>query len=354
MKHTINLEPALESLDGRQLNDMIQMWLDACRLRQDVSEHTVIGYCNKVAYFCDWWSDVGPWCNWELTKAKLNQFGDYLMTVKTQYRKNLEYNSRRDVLRRLKQCFKWAFDNDIISRDITPWVPATSGEAPLRERATLDELAKLMVAAGQSGCPIRDQALVAVYVGTGLRKMEAAYLDVTDVRVNADLSGTATVRKAKKVKGRTVQGRVVAFDKWTGSYLVKLIDTYPSPSGPLFRVQTGNRLTPMAAYRAVKNAIERAGLETKIEGPHDLRRNFATWFSKTHRGELYGRLLSKQLGHSHFIMTDHYILHDADDLADVIESPLAGYKLPELEPKRVAVPSRLQPTRKAHAVHAEK
>jgi integrase len=321
---------------------LIQLWLDKQRLRPDVADRTVTGYANKVHYFVEWWTDVGAWCGWELTKDKLGQFGDWLLTVQTQYGGPLEYNSRRDILRRLKQCFKWAFEQDYIGRDITPWVPVAVGSAPLRERATLNELAALMAAAGGSGCPVRDQALVAIYVGTGLRKMEAAGLNLEDIRMDADLSGTAVVRRAKKVKGRQVQARVIAFDRWTGHYLAALMDTYAEQSGPLFRVTGGGRITEMAAYRAVKKAIERAGLAERIEGPHDLRRNFATWFSKTHRGELHGRLLSKQLGHSGFVMTDHYILHDASDLTEVIRSPLADYAPADLAGNRVAVPSRLQ------------
>lgn len=323
MKHSINLDPAQDVLDGRELTKLVKMWLDQCRLRSDVADHTVDCYAGRIQYFCEWWDAVGPWCEWELSKDKLLQFGDWLMTVNSQYGKPLEYNSRKDILKRLRQCLRWAKARDYLTYDITSWVPQTSGSAPLRERATLDELALLMRSAALSRCPVRDQALVAFYIGTGVRKMEAAWLDVKDIRMNADLSGTATVRRAKRVKGREIQSRVIAFDRWTGNYLVRLLDSYPEQSGPLFRLRSGKRLTPMAAYRAVKNAIERAGLTDRIQGPHDLRRNFATWFSKRHRGELYGRLLSRQLGHSAFVMTDQYILHDADDLVDVIRSPLA-------------------------------
>ena len=93
MKHSINLEPAQEVLDGRQLVNLIHLWLEKTRLRPDVSDHTVSGYTNRVAYFCDWWTEVGPWCQWELTRDKLGQFGDWLITVKSQYHKPLEYNS---------------------------------------------------------------------------------------------------------------------------------------------------------------------------------------------------------------------------------------------------------------------
>jgi site-specific recombinase XerD len=325
VKHSINLEPVQDSLDGRQLVELIDLWLDRLRLRRDIHQRTVEGYANRVAYFCEWWAGVGPWCEWELTRDKLHQFGDWLMTVETQYHKPLEYNSRHDILKRLRQCFKWAKNLDYLPLDLAAWVPAAVGEAPLRERATLDELAALMLAAGASRMPVRDRALMAFYIGTGVRKMEAAGLNVKDIRMHADLSGTAAIRKAKKVRGRAVQGRVVAFDAWTGRYLAALMDTYKEPAGPLFRVRSGKRMSAMAAYQAVKKAIARAGLGDRIAGPHDLRRNFATWFSKTHRGELHGRLLSRQLGHAQFSMTDHYILHDAGDLEEVIRSPLADY-----------------------------
>jgi site-specific recombinase XerD len=325
VKHTINLEPAQEILDGRQLNKLIHLWLEKQRLRSDVSSHTVGCYANKVAYFVEWWEHVGPWCGWELTKDRLGQFGDWLLTVMSQYGTSLEYNTRKDILKRLRQCFRWAKRKDYLSCDITSWVPDAVGEAPLRERATLDELAALMAAAATSQCAVRDQALIAIYIGTGVRRTEAVGIDVADIRMNADLSGTAKVRRAKRVKGRQVRGRIVAFDRWTGHYLAALLDTYSDPSGPLFRSRLGQRLGDASAYQAVKRAISRAGLANRIEGPHDLRRNFATWFSKTHRGELHGRLLSRQLGHSGFAMTDHYILHDADDLVEVIRSPLADY-----------------------------
>lgn len=326
MRHTINLEPSDESLDGRQLDRLVRLWLERLERRPDLSPTTVTGYANRVQYFLDWWADVGPWCDWELTKDKLLQFGSWLATVESQYRKPLSYNSRRDVLRRLRQCLAWAFRHGYMSRDITPWLPAADGAAPLRERATLEELAMLMRAAGRGGCPVRDQALIALFVGTGLRKMEAVSLDVNDIRMDADQSGTATVRKAKKVRGRTVQGRVVAFDAWTGHYVGRLLDSYDAPGGPLFRIPEGTRrIGGQAAYRVVKRAIARAGLAERIQGPHDLRRNFATWFAKEHRGEMHARLLSKQLGHARFAQTDQYILHDADDLAEVIRSPLADF-----------------------------
>jgi integrase len=349
MLHPINLEPTQEALDGRNLNTLIRLWVEHCQRRSDLDPHTVAGYASKVGYFCEWWEAVGPWCGYELTRERLLQFGDWLATVKSQYGKPLSYNSRKDVMRRLRQVFRWAHEREYTSRNFAIWLPDVSGSEPLRERASVDELAQLMLAAGKGGCPVRDQALVAFLIGTGLRKMEAVGVDVGDVRMDADQSGTVAVHNAKRVGGRSVQGRVVAFDAWTGAYLAKLMDTYPEQSGPLFRIPEGTRrIGGEAAYRIVKRAIKRAGLERRIQGPHDLRRAFATWFSLTHRGELEGRLLSKQLGHSRFAQTDKYILHDASDLRDVITSPLASYPLPPPEGEGVVARQGLLPEKRGN------
>lgn len=324
MKYSINLDPAEEVLDGRNLDQLIKLYLERCRADPHVLSQTVTGYANALAYFREWWREVGPWFGWELTEARLGEYGEWLAQAKTQYGKPVSYNYQKCCLTRLKQCFGWASEKHI-PRDIARWVPTPIGSAPLRQRASLDDLAALMAAAGGSGCPTRDQAYVALLIGTGLRKMEAANLDIPDVRMNGDRAGTATVQ-AKRVKGRSVQSRVVAFDRWTGHYLAPLLGSYQQPAGPVFRSDDGlRRLSAMAAYRLVKGAIERAGLEGVIQGPHDLRRNFASWFSQQHRGEVYGSLLSKQLGHAQFTMTDKYILQSADDLAAVIESPLAQH-----------------------------
>jgi len=330
MQHSINLAPEKDTLDGRHLDKLIKLWLDWCESYLPPS--TVHGYKDKVSYFTGWWADVGPWHNYELSEDTLIQFNRWLNSARSNRGGPLAYNTRLDVLRRLRQCLRWAFQRGYTNqRDFSVWVPKPDGSAPLRQRASLEDLSALMLAAGKSIYPLRDKALIALFIGTGVRRSEAIGLDVSDLRMDADSSGTASIRKAKRVKGRAVQGRVVAFDAWTGSYLAALLDSLP-PAGPLFRIPDGDRrIGSQAAYRIVKRAIKRAGMEDRIQGPHDLRRNFTTWFARTHRGDAYGRLLSKQLGHSSSAMTGRYDLSDVDDLREVIVSPLAGVSQPYID-----------------------
>jgi site-specific recombinase XerD len=325
MKHSINLDPDRDTLDGRELSNLVRLWLDHCRSR--LPAYTVAGYEDKVSYFVRWWADVGHWLNWEVSEDTLLQFNLWLNTIESRYHRPLSYNSKRDVLRRLRQCLRWAFVRGYTNqRDFSNWVPAADGSAPLRQRVSLDDLGKLMIAADQAVWPERDTAFVALLIGTGMRRAEAVGLDVSDVRIDSDLSGTAVIRHAKRVKGRQQQGRVVAFDSWTGRYLVRLIDVYKDPSSALFLSSpNSSRMSLKTAERIVKRAIHRAGLDGRIQGPHDLRRHFTTWFSLQHADNPFaGRLLSRQLGHSAFAMTSRYILDDAEELRGVIRSPLAG------------------------------
>lgn len=323
MKHTINLQPDADILDGRNLLRLLDLWLESCRAR--LPEDTVQGYAYKLDYFRQWWTDVGPWRNWELTEDALLSFEQWLASTSSDHGKPLAYHTRKDVLRRLRSVLRWAQSRGYTDRrDFTAWVPQPSGSAPLRTACTLDDLRRLMDSAGASPTPLRDKAVVALFIGTGIRLAECAALAVTDITLDADSSGSAVIRHAKRVKGRQVQGRIIAIDAWTGRHLLAYLDSLPTRQKHLWSAYEQRPASEKTIYRIVKRAILRAGLADKLQGPHDLRRNFATWYSRTHPGEAEAHVLSKQLGHAQYSMTARYSLLDASDLRRHITSPLAG------------------------------
>lgn len=312
----INLAPAEEVLRAEHLDALIQAWLDTCATR--LPKHTAEGYANKVAHFRRWWSTYGPAHGWKLRRGDLVAFANYLV------QKKLSYNSRKDVLRRLRQMFLWALQNNYTDgRNYAVWVPPAEGSAPMRTVTPLLSLKRLVAAAGRTSNPGRDRAILAILIGTGLRRSEAAGLNVQDIQIDADGSGMAQVWEAKRVKGREVQSRLVAFDRHTGRYLVEWLNIYNVQFGPLFPSAHGGKLSSQGIYKVVKAIIRDAGLEGEIQGPHDLRRAFATYFERRRRGEGHGRLLSKQLGHANYRMTSQYSLQDIEDVREVITSPFA-------------------------------
>lgn len=321
--YRINLKPREQELEGSELSALIDLWLADLRTRLPLS--TVDGYEIKIAYFRDWWRQCGPALGWSLNRSALAKFNRWLTDdAMTKQGKCLSYHTRNDVVRRLRQLFRWGLDREYLPIDVTPWLPAVEGSAPLRVAPDLSAVERL-IEAGQRSGP-RDMALLAVFLGTGIRRAEAAGLDVSDVVLYADQSGTLTIRHAKRVRKREVQARVVAFDSATGYYLADWLNQCTA-SGPLFPTshidRPGERLTPQGVYKVIKRLVSEAGLSAIVQGPHDLRRLFATTFARHRKGAGSDSLLSRQMGHSASGMTARYMLFGAEDLRAEIISPIA-------------------------------
>lgn len=323
--HAINLTPAEPALDARQLDDLIQMWLNA--LSEDLPPLTVSGYAFRLQYFRDWWKEEGPRHGWLLRKRDLKAYRRHLASLKTEKApEGLSYHSQNDALRRLRQMFRWAAGADCIPMDCSSWIPSPEGEAPKRTAASLDDLARLLEAAGRSPRPARNRALLAILIATGIRRAEAAALRVEDLRIDADSSGIANVT-GKRTKANRDGRRAVAFDRAAGQIICSYLDASGLTTGPLFPGhQPGEPLTPQGVYKVVKWCIEEAGLTDRLTATHDLRRAFAThlarYVANEGAGELAADMIRRQLGHAHYSMTERYTLLDVDDIRSAMVSPI--------------------------------
>lgn len=320
MKHPINLDPSTDTLDASHLADLIRLWLDDCAAR--LPAYTVAGYADKIAYFSDWWQGVAAWKRHELSAADLQQFARWLATTTTRQHKPLALNTRRDVLRRLRQCLRWAFhERRYLSIDVSAWVPKLPAGKRNRRVATVDELRRLLAAADLAAEPLRDRAALALLIQTGMRRTELRSVMVESIVMAADWSGTCRV-VGKRTSANATGERVVAFDVLAGSHLAPYLDAQGWVAGPLLRGVAGEMVALKTVERIVTRAAERAGLEDVVQGCHDLRRAFITHFRRRFRGDGFDHLLMLQVGHIDPKTTDIYDLVDASDLAEVIRGPL--------------------------------
>ena len=325
MIHPINLTPERDALDGRNISQLIRLWIDDCRSR--LPAYTVDGYADKVGYFAQWWSHVGPWRNHELDEAALGDYKQWLQeSATTASGAKLSYHTIDDALRRLRQCLKWACDRGYTAqRNFALWVPRPDGGPKKRRAAKLDALLALMMAAGESSHPVRDQALLALLIQTGIRRAECASIQLESITLQADSSGTLLV-VGKRTKANSTGERMVAFDKVAGIHLAAYLNfrqVPPSASGSLFVGHSGSGLTAQGVAKVVKRLIKAAGLEGQIQGCHDLRRAWVTDWRRRYRGDGYDHLMRLQVGHASAMISDMYDLADTSDLQRVIRGPLS-------------------------------
>lgn len=324
----IRRKPALPVLDGADLAWLLDEYVEACRARLR-EPATADGYAYKLAWFKRWWSTAGESRDWQLTKADMVQFERWLRTeCSSRTKRPLAYNSRHDVVRRLREALLWAYREGYTTENYAGWVPRVEGAAPKRRAASVEDLQRLMEAASQSPSAPRDRAILAMLMGVGLRRAEVARLDVTDVVLDADGSGTAHVI-GKRTKARREGERHVAIDAASGHIVRAYMDAAGFVTGPLFRGRTGARLTAMGIYKLTKRLIAEAGVADRIQACHDLRRAFTTWFLRVHRngGAFTAKLLQEQLGHTSFVTTAQYLLTEVDDIRESIVSPVALMQL---------------------------
>jgi integrase len=183
-----------------------------------------------------------------------------------------------------------------------------------------------MLVASESPRPLRDQAILAFFIGTGCRLGEVVSLNAEDLQILADGSGIATVT-GKRTKANKTGVHQVAFDATTGKYLIPYIDDYVIVSGPVWLNDAGDRLGKSGIYGMVNRTVAKAGLSDTIRGCHDLRRAFATILGMMHpESPAWADMIRRQLGHKSYAMTSHYTIVNVDDIREWLTSPLAPEK----------------------------
>ncbi|HET7327021.1 MAG TPA: tyrosine-type recombinase/integrase [Nocardioidaceae bacterium] len=168
-----------------------------------------------------------------------------------------------------------------------------------------DRVAALSVG-GRKGwlAAYRDAVLFKATYAWGLRRREAAMLEVADFSANAAAPefgryGAAAVRYGKALKGspprrRTVVSTMVWAAEAVGEWVEEIRPAYQCPAGWLWPTERGRRITVEqvnARFAAYRDAL---GLPGEL-GPHCLRHSYATHLLEDGYDHLF---VQQQLGHA--------------------------------------------------------
>jgi len=255
------------------------------------SVNTVAAYRSDVAGFASWAERLGTDGPAAVDRLVLRRYVAYLSTRKF---------ARRTIARKtaaLRRYFAWLRKSGAIAADPSRSLRAPSGPGRLPRVLTHSDVAELLDGATPDDEPIwrrrRDDAVLELLYGSGLRVAELCLLDVDSI----DLTGVAVTVWGKGAKQRRVPLSHPAADALVAWLSVRR-EVVPPDLGPaLFGNERGHRLGP----RDVRRIIDRRS--PVPTHPHALRHSYATHLLD---GGADLRTVQELLGHSDVATTQRY------------------------------------------------
>jgi integrase len=261
------------------------------------SPHTHRAYAQALEEFVIWFvSDPHR----EFKKAAVQQYRAELEI------KGLAPSSINVRLAAIRRLALEAADNGFMPPELAAGISRTKGAKRsgirLGHRLTGEQAEKLLSLPDLATLKgIRDRAILAVLIGTGLRRSELASLDLGHFQ---ERDGRWLIADLTGKHGRI---RTVPLPPWAHGALKQWIDAAPSCEGPAFRSLTRNghvrprRLSPQAVFTIVKAYAEKLGIPVR---PHDLRRTFA---KLAYNGKSPLEQIQLSLGHASTLTTELYL-----------------------------------------------
>lgn len=256
-----------------------------------LSDNTVTSYVSDLRLFRDWCARSDTLEAKQVSRATIRRYLAHLTTRQF---------ARRTVARKIaavRRYFKWAVANGLAEIDPTSGVSVPAGSGRLPRVLDGRELSGMLDAVTDDDEPVwrrcRDDAVLEVLYGSGLRVSELCGLDVSSLALAV---GAATVwgKGGKERRVPLSEPAVRALRRW----LEVRSDVVTVEHGDaLFGNNVGKRLTP----RDVRRVIDRRS--PTPTHPHALRHSFATHLLD---GGADLRAVQELLGHADVATTQRY------------------------------------------------
>lgn len=255
-----------------------------------LSDRTVEAYRSDIVLFAEW-----------VARLRVVDPAGVTRTVVRRYIANLSTRqyAQRSIARKvaaIRRYYRWAGDQQLATSDPTLGVQVSAGQGRLPRVLDRRELEGLLEPPDDpEESPwrrARDDAVLEVLYGSGLRVSELCSLDVGSV----DLAAAVVRVWGKGAKERRVPLGEPAVDALSG-WLALRHEVLAERDGALFGNERGHRLTP----RDVRRIVDRRS--PSPTHPHALRHTFATHLLD---GGADLRAVQELLGHSDVSTTQRY------------------------------------------------
>jgi integrase/recombinase XerD len=274
----------------------ISSFLTHVQVEKGLATNTLSAYRRDLAKF----EDFAKKRKLALAVVKRDDLVDFLASL---YRQKLESKTVARHLVTLRNFFRHAQVQELISEDPTAHLESPKIRRSLPGYLRLDEVEKLLELPDQmTPLGLRDRAMLEVLYSTGLRVSELTSLRVMDLDMKVGC--VRCIGKGDKERIVPVGRKALAIvEKYLRDGRTALITPGRGPAGAfLFVNRRGGRISRVGVWKIFSSYGRKAGLRVPLT-PHMLRHSFAT-----HLLERGADLRSVQLmlGHSDISTTQIY------------------------------------------------
>ncbi len=273
---------------------MLDGFLNHLALERGFSSNTLEAYSRDLLRFLEHVEKAGI-TGWDQLKPTHVQL--YLAWL---HEKGLGPRSTARSLAALRSFFKYLVREKLLVSNPTTPVSSPRLGRPLPKAMSREEVERLMASVqGKAPLKLRDQAILELLYGAGIRIGELVGLDIPQVSL---VTGTLVVR------GKGEKERVVPL----GEYAMEAIKVYLEKGRPelcksrssqaLFVNSGGTRISRQGVWKMLKACAKKAGIPRAVS-PHMLRHSFATHLLE---GGADLRAIQELLGHSDISTTQIY------------------------------------------------
>jgi site-specific recombinase XerC len=269
-----------------RLPECLSAYLADCQV--GLSPLTSSLYARNIQPLVEWLLANDVLCLDQLSTAHLRAYFANLQATQHGPRgQPYSQNTIHQRFRSIRTWLNWCVAQSLLARNPIDAMRTPELPSPVARFLSLPFMAQLLEAVGETASPARNQAIVQLFMDTGIRRQELANLEVADVDLTAH---QLTVRRGKGGRGRVLpisSQAVTALSAWLVLRPAKLTTLFG--------------LKAHGVYLLLRRLGRKLGMPNL--SPHKLRHSFGTYYE----GDIYD--LAKILGHRDIKVTAEVYRH---------------------------------------------
>lgn len=289
-------------------NETIENFSNFLKFERNFSDNTLDAYIRDIKKF-----SLYAEKNLENSKPKAITYEDLQEYLILQSKQKISERTQARWISSIKSFFKYLLEEEI--RDDNP---ATLLEGPklglyLPDTLSVEDVERITKNINLStDLGVRNQCMVEVLYGCGLRVSELIELKISDINFKEGFL---------KVEGKGQKVRYVPLAKYTSHLIKNYIENVrinnkinKKYEDNLFLNSRGSSMSRVIVFIIIKELADKAGIRKNIS-PHTFRHSFATHMLQN-GADL--RFIQEMLGHSSITTTEIYTHLNTEELHDVI------------------------------------